>query len=609
MIPTFGLPIVDTLRSYSRRDLWPDASAGLTVALLAVPQCMAYALIAKLPPEYGLYAAIVTVIIGGLLGSSSRIITGPTAKIALVVGGVLIGVSAAGRTEAVVVLCVMVGVFQILFAVLKIGNLARFVSQAVITGFIMGGAIVIIGDQVFYLLGVDASKPVMFIGRAVKAVQKLLTDAPISPLSLGFGAGAVLLILATRLIDDRIPGSLLSILLAGILVFALDLGDRMEIVGEIPGGIPPLQFASLDPDLWAELFSGALSITILCSVQSVSIGKSIAADTLESFDENQELLGQGLANLATGFLTGFPVSASFSRSFLNHQLGARSRMSAVFCGGFVVLFLLVGSSLVYYVPVAALSGIIIVVVGDVLDVEEIRAALKATRNDRMAFLVTFAGMLTLKLDWAIYLGVFTSLVFYLRSASELDLKEYIIKSDGDLKHINDHRDRIEVRVAILDVNGEAFFGAAEQIKTRIRRMVEESDELKVIVLRLKNTMNLDVDAARVLLDIDSRLKQRGKTLMLCGTTPEIRDVLKQAGVAEAIGRDKILVAQKDLGESTRQALDRARAHIDTVLEGEKEREEEDQPPLKHTIEHLEKDDDEKVEEQTPIDEERVQPED
>jgi SulP family sulfate permease len=225
------------------------------------------------------------------------------------------------------------------------------------------------------------------------------------------------------------------------------------------------------------------------------------------------------------------------------------------------------------------------VVLDVIDLNETYSMLTATLGDRIAFLSTFLGVLFLQIDFAIYLGVGVSLVLYLREATRLDLREYVVDEDGNLKHITDPSERLDPDVAVIDVNGEAFFGSADQIQQRVRDLYEESDELQVIILRMKNAGNIDITGAAVLRQIALELEDNGMTLMLCGTTPRVREVLEEANVTEIIGEDKILVAQKNLLESTRAALERAQEHIDEVLEGELDREEED-PSLKHTMEDL-----------------------
>ncbi len=611
-----NLPIADSLKDYTPENFRKDAMAGLTVALLAIPQCMAYALIANVDPVYGLYAGIVGTIVGSILGSSRMMITGPTATLCLVIGGV-VSATSSSPDEAimvVLVLSVMTGILQLLFSVLRIGNLARFVSNAVMSGFIMGGAVVIIGDQFISLLRASGETSPFFVERLFHAVSKLFGAGYQFPaVSFLVGIGTVVLMFVLEQIHNRIPSGLIAVVLGGLLVYLVPFGpDTLPTVNEIQQVIPSLVWPDIGRSALAELFPGALAITLLATVQSVSISKSIATQTLDSIDENQELVGQGLANIGCGLVSTFPVCGSLSRSFFNHSAGAKTHLSGVLCGLFMVLLILFAGSLIPYVPMGVLHGLVIYVMFGVFDWEDIKISLFTTRRDMIVFIGTFLAVLVLKLDWAVYAGVAVSLIVYIRQATRLDLKEYIIDQSGQLEQITDFEDRIEPEIAFIDVNGETFFGSADQIKERIQKIIQESSRIKVIILRMKNALNLDITGAMVLKEIALMLKEQERTLMICGATPQIRDVLKEAEVADVIGEDKILVAQKSLLASSRQAIDRAKAHIDAVLEGEETREGEEDPPLKHTMERIvEKKNEEGTDldetGEDPVREEKVQP--
>ncbi len=605
--------INESLSDYSAETFFKDGRAGLTVAMLAIPQCMAYAIIAGLDPVYGLYAAIAGAFVGSLVGSSSRMITGPTGTLCLVIGGVIYGMDTANPVAVAMTLSLMVGVLQVIFALLRIGNLSRFVSNAVMNGFIMGGGTVIIGDQLINLFGISTKASPFFVTRALNSIQKMLDAGYQFPLlSFLVGAGTIVFVYSLRKINDAIPASLLAIIIAGAFTYLLG--------GKSAGGLQTIQNVSLNRlttptfnlDQMINLFSGALATTLLATVQAVSISKSLASQTLESVDENQDLIGQGSSNIACGLLSGFPVTGSLSRSFFNHSIGAETRISGILSAVFMIILVGFLGSLMVFIPKAVLFGLVIVAMKDVFDWEEIQISLTATRRDQMAFLFTFVSVLVLKLDWAIYVGVAVSLVLYIRKATRLDLKEYIVDESGQLKQITDYKNRIEPSIAFINVNGETFFGSADQIKERIQKICAESDEIKVIILRMKNAMNLDITGAMVLKEIAQMLKEREKTLMVSGATPQIREVLKEAGVADVIGQDKILVAQKSLLASSRQAIDRAQAHIESVLEGDKSREEEEDPPMQHTlerVEQVEEEPDEAFQEssENPVKQEKVQP--
>ncbi len=585
-------------------EVWQDVQLGLTLAFLAIPQCMAYALIAQVHPIYGLFAGIVTPIVAGLFMTSRHVVTGPTATVSLIVAGILFELDV--DPEVVVIyLGLMAGLFQVLFYLLNIGNLARFVSDSVVSGFIHGGGLVIIGGQALSMVNAPSTRSAYFFMRFWNGIEGVLSNpAMINQVGLAIGVITVTALSLLRWWSNRIPASLLLLLVGALFSWWLNLQQyNVEIIEDIPSLIPTLTPPTMDTlHLARELFSPALALALFCSVQCLSITKSLAVQARDNVNENRELFGQGMANMATGLLSGYPVGASFSRSFLNYNLGARTQLSAISSGVFVALLTLIGSPLIYYIPMPVLYGIVIVVVAEVIELEEVQRVWAATTTDRVAFLSTFLGVLFLKLDFAIYLGVAVSLIFYLREATRLDMKEYNVDKEGNLKHITSAAEREDPQVAVIDVNGEAFFGAADQIQQRIRDLCEESDELRVVILRMRNVTNFDITGATVLKTIARDLRSSGRTLFLCGTTPGIREVLKEAGVTEVIGEDKILVAQKNLLESTVAALSRAQDHVDEVLEGGLEREEE-KPELDHTLEELDEDP-EGTEDQDPVEQEK-----
>lgn len=596
-------PFLENLEATETSGLLGDVQNGLTLAFLAIPQCMAYATIAGLHPIYGLYAGIVTAVVAGGLMTSRHTVTGPTATVSLIVGGILIGVDAPA-TRAVIYLGLMVGLFQLVFYFIKLGNLARFVSDAVISGFVMGSACVIVGGQVLSLLGSPRVLSSYFVVRLYYSVEALVVNPDLlNAPSIVMGISTVVLLGLLRWRFSKFPSSLLMLLFGAFLAWYFQLEQYgLETVGSIPSLIPTLTLPDAsDFYLIEQLFSGALALAIFASIQCLSVVKSIAGESGDMVDKNRELLGQGSANLLTGLLSGYPVGASFSRSFLNFKLGTRSQLSAIASGIFVAGLTAIGAPVIYYIPLPVLAGIIIVVVSEVVSVEEALVVWSTTLQDRVSFLCTFFGVLVLQLDLAIYLGVAVSIVFYMKEATRLDLKEYIINDDDSLKYITDIEDRVNPRVVLIDVNGEAFFGSADQIRERVQGLCRQSDDLKVIILRMKNVTNFDITGASVLESIAKELQEQDKTLMLCGTTPDIRDILEEAGVTSVIGEDKILVAQKNLLESTKMAFLRADEHIEEVLFGDLELEEEE-PTLDHTMEELE--DPEVEEKQEPIEQEK-----
>ncbi len=603
-----GLPFKKTVRNYSFKKAGADLYAGLVVSFLAIPQAMAYAVIAGVNPIYGLYAALLGAIIRSLVGNSERHIAGPSATLSVVVAGVMFQWGQTVHSPATVLffLTLLVGLIQVAFAFLKLGKLVQFVSLSVMTGFISGSALIIIGDQLPTLFGVEKSTSPYFLRRIIDLIARLQIIEQINYHPLALGLATVGLIILLRLLPGRFPAILGSLLcLSGLTYFYQwnQLSD-IEVVGSLPAGLPALELTVPGPVFYSRLFGPALALALLASVQGLAIAKSLAIKTSEPLKENQELLALGSANVCCGLGGGFPISGSFTNSFLNYTAGGQTKISGVFIGLIILASVFLLAPLFAFIPYPVLAGVIVVVAWDIVDWERVEVIISTTRRDRIVFLGTMLSVIMLTLDQAIYLGVIVSLILHVRKAARLDLKELVVTRGGKLKTIHEAGKRVHPRVAFIDVTGETFFGSADIIKNRIQKLTSESPELKVIILRMKNAMNLDITGALALEDMAENLREQGRTLMICGATPHIKETLKESGAVKTIGRDKILVAQKSLLTSTKQAIERAQAHVDNVLTGEKERAEES-PPLKYTM--SEEKEEEISQKEEPIEEEKTGP--
>ncbi len=579
-----GLPVWKTIKNYSLDKLKDDFLAGLTVSLLAIPQKIAYAIIAGLPPVHGIYAGGAGATFGALFGDSPYHITAPSGTYAIVVGGVLIGVRHLNYPPVLVAiyLALLVGLIQISFALLKIGNLSRFVSLSVIHGFICGSAFVIIGDQVATIFELQAEKSPYFFSRFLEYLVGFLYSPRLPTLPVTLAAGAILGVIVLKKIHPALP-AILTVALAGSAVsYFFGLEEQVEVVGDLTFRLPAFPPETAGLDLLSALFAPALALALLGSVQALSVAGSLAEAAGEELDENQELLGQGMANLGAGLFRGFPVSGSFTNSFLNYNAGARTRFAGIFTGISMLVLVALFVPVLYYIPQPLLAGLIVVIAYNIPEWDRIKQMLTTTRRDRIVFAGTILSVLLLQLDQAIYLGIVVSLMLHMRKATQPDMKEFIIGRSGALKTIHTSAERIYPQIAFIDITGEAFFGSARPIKSRVKKLCEESPELRVIILRLKNAMNLDLTAAQALKDLARSLRNNDRTLMVCGATPHIQKILDESGATDVIGRDKIFIAQKTLHQSTRQAMERAREHIDDVLEGDTSRHAED-PTLTYTM--------------------------
>src|SRR5262249_26811472 len=387
------------LRSYQPSLLRRDFLASLTVTFLDIPQGVAYALIAGLPPAMGLYAAAVPAIVGALFRSSRHVVTGPTNALSLLVGSAVAAAAAREGADPLAVgitLALMVAASQLLAGLLRLDALADYISYPVVRGYITGAAILIAVGQLPNLTGSGGSSG--NLAHMVTAWGRSLSHT--NPLAVSFALGTIIIVVGLRRIDGRIPGSIIAMMISiGIGSVFHAYGHELQLVADlapIPAGLPPFtvpQLAHL-----AMLAPAAAACAVLSLVESSSVARALASRTGQRLDMAAEFAGQGLANIAAAFFGGYPVSGSLGRSALNQQTGAVSRLSAVFCGLLMIAVLLFFGPVVGKTPVASLAGLLLVLANDLIERNRIRITLRGTTSDRTAFVVTVLGTWTLSLD-------------------------------------------------------------------------------------------------------------------------------------------------------------------------------------------------------------------
>ena len=383
-----------------------DLVAGITVAVILLPQAIAFALIAELPPQVGIYAAIVGAFAGALWGSSDQLHTGPVNAISLLVASTLMTIASPDTSQYVVaagLLALIAGLFQVFLGVARLGVLVNFVSYSVIVGFATGAGILILIKQLRPLLGVSYPG-----GNFLETLYRAITHLPVAHVpTLALGLGTILLIIILRAINRRLPSALISMVVASVAVFILELDQAgVQVLGELPRSLPPLADLPLfDLELIATLSTGALAVGAIGLVQAAAIGRSLATQTGQQLDSDQEFVGQGLANVAAGIFSGYPVTASFTRSAVNVAIGAKTPLAAVFSGFFVLIALFTLAPLAAFLPMSALAGVLIVTAYGLIDRKELMRIWHGAREDAIIMLVTLLGTLFLRLDFAVLAGI------------------------------------------------------------------------------------------------------------------------------------------------------------------------------------------------------------
>lgn len=499
------LPFLSWLPRQTRGSVRRDLLVGLSGAILALPQSIAYALIAGLPAEYGLYAAIVPVLIACLWGSSWHLICGPTAAISIVLYTSISPLAVSGSDDyitLILLLTFMAGVFQWLLGLLRFGALVNFVSHSVVLGFTLGAAVVIALGQLPNLMGMDLPSQ----ATALKTVESLVEHAgDVDWPSLALGLGTLALGIALKLLRPRWPGLLITLSIASLLAWLLPaVFARVQLVPGFIGQLPPLSpLPLLDLELILRLLPSAVAVGMLGLVTSLSIARSLSSRSEQMIDANQEVRAQGLSNMVGSFFSGYLSSGSFTRSGLSYEAGARSPLAGVFSALWVALFAVAGAGLIAHIPIPAMAGSILLICWGLVDHRAMRALFRVSRAEFLVMALTAAATLLLELQTAIYAGVLASLFFYLKRTSRPRVQQ---SREGNAD--------------VLRVGGSIFFGASHYLQVRLQRCQGPD-----VVIDARQINFIDYSGVDMLHREAHRLRRAGGSLTLHRARPQVIEEL------------------------------------------------------------------------------------
>ncbi len=559
------VPALDSLRHYSLRAFSSDLVAGLTVATVAVPQAMAYATIVGIPPQYGLYTAIVMTAAGALFDSSRQLINGPTIAISSALLSALAQpalVHPDQKIAAAILMALLVGVIQTGITLLRLGDLTRYISHGVILGFTVGASILLVLDQLKHLLGLAPQ------GQAHDHFLKrfwltLVQAGDTHPWTLAIGLGTIVLVLGLRWLNLRlrawlrvpVPELLLAVLGMASLVWAYGLDQQgVRVVGAVPAKLPGFQVPALDWTHVRDLAGSALAIALLGLLEAIAMAKAIAAQTGQKLDINQQCLSEGVANITGSLFQCFPGSGSLTRSAINQQAGAVTQWSGVISAGAVAATVLLFAPLAHYIPQAALAGILMVTAWRMMDRRQLLYHLRATRFDAGILVATALAAIVVSVEFCILIGVFLSFVLYVPRAARLHLTELTLTPERVI------RERVPAdppcgRMLIYDLEGELFFGSAPNLEKHLTTLERRAREgIRVVVLRLKRVRNPDAACLRLIDAFLTRMHERQITVLLCGVRHDLARALRNAGLEERLGPRHIFAEVVSVGSSTLDAV-------------------------------------------------------
>ena len=528
-------PFLTWLPRLGRDEIRRDLIAGVTVATVLVPQAMAYARLAGLPAVYGLYAAFLPPVVAALWGSSRQLATGPVAMASLI-SAATVGALALQTPEAFVhasiLLALLVGVLRVGLGLLRLGILVNLLSTPVVVGFSNAAALIIAGSQLHSILGVERGNESIMLASLAVEMQRALGGVEWQTLGMAAVALAIMLGLRQRHIRVMIAVAITTIL-------AWLIGYQGAIVGDIPRGLPSLSIPNIDAALMWQLLPGAFVLTLIGLMEAMSIARTIATRTKQHIDINQELIGQGMANLVGGVFNSYAVSGSFSRSAINFGAGAASGLSSVVASVIVMLTLLYLTPLFYYLPQATLAIVIILAVLSLVRITAVRRAWQVSRADGGIAIVTFLVTLAFapQLHWGIVTGVVLSLGHFLRRTMRPHVAYLARHEDGALVDADAHGLQLDPHIAVIRFDARLYYGAAAYFEDRVLEALVRLPELRHIVLDAGGINRIDATGVETLRRLVEDLRAGGVAIYVTRVKNDVWKVMERDGLAGMIGDD------------------------------------------------------------------------
>lgn len=541
----FKLPFIEQLKSYQKGTLVNDLIGGLTVGVMLIPQGMAYAFLAGVPAVYGLYASIVPLFLYMVLGSSRYVAIGPAALISLLI---ITGLDKLGITDpqeylnAVFVIALIAGAFQLLLGLFRLGNIINFISQPVLKGFIIGAAFTIMLSQVKHVLGIPVE------GRdSIVVLEQLFTAYKEADLyTMMIGLGGVLFLLWMKKLSKRIPSQLILIAICLLLVYYFQLDAAgVAILGEVPSGIPSFNIPEMDWALIESLLPVSLTIGLISFIEVYAIGVSLEDKTEKvSVSPNQELIATGFAKLVGAFFYAFPTSGSFSRSAVNKESGTKTNLSAIFTIALIVLTLLFLTPYFYYLPKAALGAIIIVAITGLIDIQYVKQLAKIDRRDLVMLIITVLITFIIGIQEGIITGVVLSIASLTYNTSYPHIAELgLIEGTNTLRNVNRFADvQVDEHILIIRVDAPLTFANIPQFASKLVEFEKHKNNLSFVLLNASSIDYMDSTALSTIREIAEDYRSRNIRFAISCLKGPVRDKFKRSAMFKELGEENFFMS-------------------------------------------------------------------
>jgi SulP family sulfate permease len=533
-IAWFRLTTIETIKA--------DFFAGLTGAIIVLPQSVAFATIAGMPPEYGLYTAMVIPIVAALFGSSFHLVSGPTTAISIVVFAAVSKYAEPGSAEFVslaLTLTFLAGVYQLVFGLAKFGMLVNFVSHNVVIGFTAGAALLIASSQIPYIVGIDIPRGEGFLNTWFDIYTGV---GEFNIYLLIVGLGTLVTAIVVKILKPKFPNLLIGMLVGGLLAFYLGgFTDSIKTVGAMPAYFPPLSTPDFSLNSLKALAPEAFAIALLGLIEASSIGRSIATKSNQRINANQEFIGQGTSNIVGSFFSSYASSGSFTRSGVNFESGARTPLSAILAALFLMAIVFLVAPLISYLPLAAMAGVILLVAYNLIDFKNIKKTFTYSKSESVIFTATFLATLLFELEFAIYLGVLLSLMLFIAKTSTPDVHTLAFGTppgEGD-RRLQSIRKAPLVQcpqLKIIRIDMSIYFGSINHIQKQISQIVDNQRIYHILIVA-SGVNFIDLAGIEALLIENKRLKAQNGSLYFVAVKSTAFEFMEKVNFVNEIGRD------------------------------------------------------------------------
>ncbi len=546
------IPILSWLLNYKKFYLQGDLSAGLTVGIMLIPQGMAYAMIAGLPPIYGLYASLIPQVIYAIFGTSRQLSVAPVAMDSLLVASGVGAIASAGSEQYIalaIALALMMGIIQVMAGVLRMGFLVNFLSKPVISGFTSAAALIIGLNQLKHLLGIDVAKSNQIHLLLYNVMQKL---PDINWVTTAIGISAIIILKFLKKKYKKIPGALVVVILTTITVYVFHLTDYgVSIIKEIPKGLPSFSIPEIDKDTISQLFPIAFALAIIAYMEAISVAKAIEAKRKNyKVDASQELIALGMSNIVGSFFKSYPTTGGFSRSAVNDQAGANTQLSSIIASVLIAITLLFLTPLFYYLPKTTLAAIIMVAVFGLIDTRIVKQLWKNDKRELLLLLITFIVTLTVGIQQGIITGMVLSLGF---TIYKISYPHYAILGQipgtGFYRNIERFDNaKVDDEILVFRFDSLLFYANINYFKEKLYDEIAKHKNLKLVIINAASIPSIDTTAINELKEIYKDLHNKGIEMYFAGVIGPVRDVLTKTGFVDFAGKHSFFVHTADAVE-------------------------------------------------------------